>query len=149
MSDLNTVIDVMLPGDPGLGMPSASQIGFEAYLAQYRLGSMAQDFLQMLEGVCIEKYSMSLGQLSAAQCLQAIQACRLKDIRLFTAMVEHLFKAYYTAPEVLRLIGAGSVPPFPQGNALAQDDWTLLEPVYLRGPIYRECGVKLSESETP
>jgi hypothetical protein len=36
------------------------------------------------------------------------------------------------------IIGAGSVPPFPQGNPIEVDDWMILEQVYERGQVYRD-----------
>ena len=36
------------------------------------------------------------------------------------------------------LIGLEARPPFPQGYLLEEGDLTLLEPVYLRGKIYRD-----------
>jgi hypothetical protein len=138
MTDLNFIIDAMLPGDHLLGMPSGSSIGFDIYLKHNGLTSLSLEFIHMLEKVCEEKLGDSFASLDGIQKMQAINACKLVDVRLFSIMVSHLFKAYYTAPSVLNKIGAGSVPPFPNGNFLEEDDWSILEPVYERGSIFRE-----------
>lgn len=138
MTPLHLIIDTLLPGDPDLGMPSASQIDFDTFLSQKNLVSLAHDFVGMVDELCVQKQSLGFEHLSPEQRLQMINACKLVDVRMFTEMVSQLLRAYYTAPCVLIAIGAGSVPPFPEGHALGADDWTLLEPVYLRGPIYRE-----------
>jgi hypothetical protein len=39
--------------------------------------------------------------------------------------------------QVLNSIQSGSVPPFPEGNYLENDDWEILGPVFERGKIYR------------
>ena len=96
------------------------------------------DFIQMLDKVCEEKIGGAFAFLDEIQKLQAINACKLEDVRLFSTMVGHLLKAYYTAPSVLMKIRSGSVPPFPGGNYLEEDDWSILESVYERGQIYRE-----------
>jgi hypothetical protein len=138
MTGLNEIIGAMLPGDSALGMPSAAEVDFDIYLKQHRLESLATDFIIILNKVCEEKYSQNFFELDAVQKLQAINECKLVNVRVFSAMVNHVLKAYYTAPCVLMKIGAGSVPPFPRGNQIDQDDWTILEPVFERGQIYRE-----------
>ena len=138
MTDLKTVIDAMLPGDFALGMPSASTIDFEIYLKQHNLNQLSFDFIQMLDKVCEEKKGMAFVNLDEVKKMQVINACKLVDVRVFSAMVGHLLKAYYTAPSVLIKIKSGSVPPFPNGNPIEEDDWSILEPVYERGQVFRE-----------
>ncbi len=138
MKNLHVIIDAMLPGDPELGMKSGSTIDFGGYLGRHNLVDIADEFVAMLDKICIEKYSLSFVNLDAAQKMQVINACKLVNVRLFTCFVGHLLRAYYTTPSVLMQIGAVNIPPFPQGNSLAQDDWSILEPVYERGQVYRE-----------
>jgi hypothetical protein len=138
MTDLKTVIDAMLPGDSVLGMPCASTIDFEIYLKQHNLNHLSFDFIQILDKVCEEKIGMAFFDLDEVQKMQAINACKLVDVRVFSTMVGHLLKAYYTAPSVLIKIKSGSVPPFPNGNSIEEDDWSILEPVYDRGRVFRE-----------
>jgi len=137
MTDLHIVIDAMLPGDLELGMPSASLIDFGTYLKQFDKVELSKEFVSMVDKVCHEKHGIAFDQLDGMQKIQAINACKLENVKVFSEFVAHLLKAYYTTPCVLLKIGAGSVPPFPQGNPLGQDDWTILEPVYERGPIWR------------
>lgn len=136
--DLKAIIDTMLPGDPELGMPSASEIDFDVYLSQHRIENLANEFIQMLNKVCEEKYGQVFDELDGKIKMQAINSCKLVNVRLFSDLVGHLLKAYYTSPYVLAKIGAGSIPPFPQGNSIEQDDWSILESVYDRGRMYRE-----------
>lgn len=139
MTDLKTVIDTMLPGDSVLGMPCASAIDFEIYLKQHNLNQLSFEFIQMLNKVCEEKKGMAFVDLDEVQKMQAINACKLVDVRVFSAMVGHLLKAYYTAPVVLMKIKSGSVPPFPNGNSIEDDDWSILESVYEGGQVFREA----------
>lgn len=138
MTPLQLIIDTMLPGDPSLGMPSASEIGVDTCLKQKGLECLVNDFITMVDEVSAQKHGHCLGQLQPEQRLQVINACKLVNVRLFSEMLSQLLRAYYTNPRVLVAVGAGSVPPFPGGNALGSDDWSVLEPVFLRGPIYRE-----------
>ncbi len=138
MTAFDLVIDTILPGDPMIGMPSASQVGFDFYLRQQGAMESAQEFVAMIDRVSMHNFGLPFAEMGSEQRLQAVNAGKLEDVRLFSTMVTHLFKAYYTAPVVLHGLQVGSVPPFPRGNLMPADDWTLLEPVYERGRIYRE-----------
>ncbi|BBH14704.1 hypothetical protein JD974_22835 [Chromobacterium haemolyticum] len=138
MSDFDLIIDTMLPGDVELGMPPASRSGVGLYFAKHRLTELASDFAALLGEVCTEKFGAAFADLDAVQRLQAINACKLANVRVFSALLTQVFRAYYTEPAVLVLVGAGSVPPFPNGNSIGDDDWEILIPVYERGQMYRE-----------
>ena len=138
MTHLQFIIDAMLPGDPELGMPCASSIDFKAHLERHDLVGLAHEFVRLLDKACDDKFSLPFIDLDPEQKMQAINECKLVDVRGFSAFVGHLLRAYYTSQIVLMQIGAGSVPPFPQGNSLPQDDWSILEPVYERGQVYRD-----------
>jgi hypothetical protein len=135
---IDLVLDTMLPGDATLGLPPASRVDFEGYLLRHRATAQSDAFLAVLARVAIERGGAAFEALDATQRLAAINACRLADVRAFSAFVTHALRAYYTDRAVLASIGAGAAPPFPDGNPLGDDDWTLLEPVYERGPVWRE-----------
>lgn len=136
---LHAIVNTMLPGDVDLGMPPASEAGIQSYFSQNRLVELIDDFTRLLEGVALDKCGQAFLRLDVASRLQAINACKLVNVRLFSTFLTHVLRAYYTTPAILRSIGAGSVPPFPSGNDLAQDDWSMLEVVYERGQVYREA----------
>jgi hypothetical protein len=129
----------MLPGDASLGMPKASDIYFETYLQHHKVNAVAIAFVDLLDVVCEKKYNITFAAMEQPLQIKAINGCGLVDIRITYAFISHLFKAYYTSPIVLAKIGAGSIPPFPHGNQLEGDDWSILEKVYERGQIYRNA----------
>jgi hypothetical protein len=137
MMSMNKIIDAMLPGDDALELPPASQINFNEYLVCHDLALMAQNFLLLLDSVCMKKYSISFDDMDKSQYLEIFNACRLEDVQTFSMFVRHLLRSYYSAPIVLMRIGSGSSPPFPNGNTLNDTDWTILESVYERGSMYR------------
>lgn len=61
--------------------------------------------------------------------------CR-RCVALFGAAV---IQCYYTDARVLAAMNREAVPPFPNGNRLEQGDWSLLDAVRRRPPMYREC----------
>jgi hypothetical protein len=138
MTDLHLIVDSLLPGDPDHSLPPASGTDFIRYLDRHSLQALAADFIEMLDKMCMDKFALAFDKMDPEQQLKAINACKVVNVRLFSGFVTHLLKAYYTCPIVLERIGAGSFPPFPQGNMMDHDDWTVLEPVYERGKCYRD-----------
>ncbi|WP_431821054.1 hypothetical protein [Burkholderia sp. F1] len=138
---IGLVLDTMLPGDAELGLPGGAQVDFEGYALRHRVTAQVDALLVVLARVAQDRFGAPFESLDATQRLAAINACKLADVRAFTAFVTHAMRAYYTDRNVLARIGAGAVPPFPEGNALDADDWMLLEPVYERGPIWRDANV--------
>jgi hypothetical protein len=136
---IELVLDTMLPGDVSLGMPPASATDFEAYQLRHGTFEQVDAFLAMLAGVARDKFGQSFESLDATQRLAAINGCKVVDVRLFSAFLTHVMRAYYTDRGVLGRLSVGAVPPFPAGNELETDDWTLLEPVYLRGEMCRRA----------
>lgn len=140
---IDLVIDTMLPGDATLGMPPASTVDFAGYLRRHGIAAQVDGFLDVLARVAAEQFGQPFGTLDEAARLAAINRCKVADIRLFSAFVTHVLRAYYTDERILRGLSGGAVPPavppFPAGNPLDADDWAMLEPVYERGRIDRRA----------
>ncbi|MFM0034022.1 gluconate 2-dehydrogenase subunit 3 family protein [Paraburkholderia strydomiana] len=134
---IELILDTILPGDAALGMPPASMLDFEAYQLRHRVFDQVDAFVAMIDGVARERFGQPFEQLDASQRLAAINGCKVVDVRLFSSFLTHVMRAYYTDRRVLTQASAGAVPPFPAGNELDTDDWTILEPVYMRGTIWR------------
>ena len=49
-----------------------------------------------------------------------------------------VLSAYYRDDRVLRALGQEARAPFPQGHAVEQGDWGLLDPVKRRAPFWRD-----------
>lgn len=128
----------MLPGDAELGMPSASTVDADGYQLRHGVTQLFEQFAAVVAKVGSEKFGHPFDELDEAQRLATINACKLVDIRLFSAFVTHTFRAYYTDRRVLARVSTDAVPPFPAGNELGADDWSMLEAVYERGPVYRK-----------
>lgn len=137
---IELVWDAILPGDAALGMPAASTLDFEAYQIRHGISGVVNEFVGLVADVARKKFDKEFAELEGMQRLAAINGCKVVDIRLFSAFITHALRAYYTDRSVLTRLSAGAVPPFPAGNDLGTDDWTILEPVYERGPIYRDAG---------
>ncbi len=54
-----------------------------------------------------------------------------------TALVRVVLLCYYRDDRVMLSLGFEPRPPFPKGHVVEQGDWSLLDPVRKRSPIYR------------
>ena len=84
-----------------------------------------------------DQFSKNFNEIDKDQRMKVLNMCKLQDIKLFSLFLKHVFKAYYSDKRVLSILKVGSSPPFPDGNIIEEDDWTILLPVYERGSIYR------------
>jgi hypothetical protein len=53
------------------------------------------------------------------------------------ALVRVVLLSYYRDDRVMRSLGQEPRPPFPKGHVVEQGDWSLLDPVRARPPMYR------------
>ena len=135
---ISSILNSLMPGDEDLGMPPASKIDFHAYEIKYGIEQIVVDLLSVITRISNEFFLKDFVDLNEKQKLIILKEVKLKNMRLFLTFLEHCFKAYYSDKNVLLIINAGSSPPFPKGNVLEDDDWTILMPVYERGSIYRK-----------
>jgi hypothetical protein len=54
-----------------------------------------------------------------------------------TALVRVVLLCYYRDDRVMRSLGQEPRPPFPRGHVVEQGDWSLLDPVRTRAPMWR------------
>jgi hypothetical protein len=54
------------------------------------------------------------------------------------ALARVVLLCYYRDDRVMRSLGLEPRPPFPKGHVVEQGDWSLLDPVRARPPIYRQ-----------
>lgn len=140
MARIELILDTLIPADAELGMPAASRIGFDSYIQRYGIEDIVTRYGALADSLAQDKLARSFDSLDNEARLTILNASRSADIRLFSSFLTHVFRAYYSDRDVLERIGSGSVPPFPEGNPLDQDDWSCLEPVYERGQIFRDIG---------
>lgn len=136
MPRLECLLDTILPADDGRGMPPGS--AFAGAPCWHDLGNQLDDYLDQLDALAQAHSKQPFAALSGPDRLRCVQLSQRKQARLATPVLLAALKAYYSAPGVLRQLDAGAVPPFPAGNAMPEDDWLLLEPVFARGRMYRE-----------
>ncbi|MBL4603162.1 MAG: hypothetical protein JKY84_10465 [Emcibacteraceae bacterium] len=134
---IDILCDTILPGDEDLGLPSGAIIDIDRYIHRADIGAQVKEYGQLLDELSLEKFNEGFVALDVGLRLEIVELSRRRNNRLSNIIIIHCMKAYYTDANVLKWLPAGAVPPFPAGNPLKEDDWSLLEPVYERGQAYR------------
>lgn len=132
---LRALTGTMIPASARYGVPGADD---EAIFADIE-ASLGRD------GDSVRLALAQLGQLAARpfDALPAEErlavALRLRDEQpaLADVLMAVTVRCYYRDDRVMRSIGMEPRPPYPQGHEVEQGDWSLLEPVRARGPIWR------------
>lgn len=137
ITELELLLDTVLPGDEILGLPSARQAGVSSFLKNQGKLPLIIEYVDKLNSIAHIKYEKSWQSLDVGIRLQCIEISLRADLKLANSAISQLLKGYYSSETVLVQLNAGSVPPFPSGNVLKDNNWDLLESVFERGPIYR------------
>jgi hypothetical protein len=133
---LRCLAEMMIPASAEYGVPSA---GDDAIFADI-LRSFGRDaehvamVLRMLD-------TMSGGVFADldAERRDAV-AVRLREAGgdALMGVSRIILQCYYRDDRVMRSLGLEARPPFPEGFAVEQGDWSLLDPVRARPKLYRE-----------
>lgn len=136
-SKIELLLDSVLPGDETLGLPSASQADVYSFLQMYGHLPMIIAYIEILNNIAQQKYQTSWENLELVCHLQCVELSLRSNVQLANKAICQLLRSYYSSESVLVQLNVGSVPPFPIGNVLKDNNWELLEYVFDRGPIYR------------
>lgn len=127
----------MIPSSLEFGVPGAD----DSHIFADILRSINRDHAALLEALDVID-GIAGGRL--ADLPEPEQASRLAEFRarrpeLAKVIESATVRCYYRDDRVMASIGMEVRPPFPLGYEVEQGDWSLLDPVRLRGKIYRDA----------
>ena len=135
---LIAILNLIIPPSEDGKMPGAADIGFLAYIHNENILPWIREGLINIIEESHNKYEHEFSALSSSIQTQLIDDLKRKFLQFFNRLTTLVIQCYYQQDDVLEAIGLEARPPFPQGYLLEEGDLTLLEPVYLRGKIYRD-----------
>ena len=135
---LNVLLNLFIPPSEDGKMPGAADVGFLAYILNENILPWIREGLINIIEESHNKYSQEFSSLSGSEQTQLIDKLRRRFLQFFNHLTTQVIQCYYQHDDVLEAIALEARPPFPQGYLLEEGDLTLLEPVYLRGKIYRD-----------
>lgn len=133
---LRCVVGLMIPASAAHGVPGADDERiFADILAS--LGRETEAVRKALE----EIDALADGDFAAkprGEQIAVLERFRAHPSSRLTVLVNATVRCYYRDDRVMVSLGMEPRPPFPKGFEVPQGDWSLLEPVRARGPIWRE-----------
>ena len=132
ISELGRLAALMIPADAGFGMPAADDPAILADLVR----TLGRDRPLVREAMAA--LALLLAGLDLNACERVINEWMARGGAAASALGRVVAAAYYRDDRVLRAIGHEPRAPFPKGYEVEAGDWTLLEPVRRRAPLWRD-----------
>jgi hypothetical protein len=136
VESLRRLAGVMLPSSQAYRVPGADDPVIFADIIR-SLGRDAKNVrkaLAMLQAMIEDDFAT----IDASKAQTATTALLADVGPEITALGRAVLQCYYRADRVLRSLGLEPRAPFPNGHALAQGDWSLLEAIRGRPPMWRD-----------
>ena len=135
---LIAILNLIIPPSEDGKMPGAADVGFLTYIQNENNEQWIQEGLIKIIEESHNNYGQELSALSSSIQIELIDNLRRKFFQFFKHLTTLVMQCYYQHDNVLVKIGLEAKPPFPEGYRIVEGDLSLLEPVYLRGKIYRD-----------
>jgi hypothetical protein len=134
---LRVLVGAMIPASTRYEVPGADD---EAIFADI-VRSLGRDTQVVRRAIAVldDLAGGSLADCRAQARDDAIARFRSEHLALATTLVAVTTRCYYRDDRVMRSIGMELRPPYPKGFDVQQGDWSLLDPVRQRGPIWRQA----------
>lgn len=138
---LAILADRIIPASDEYGVPSAGDPAIVAAILgdaarhRERLGAA----LSALDAMARETHDAGFADLTSAQrdgIVDAFRAAHTADADLIAALTA---QCYYRDGRVMLSLGMELRPPHPLGYTAEQGDWSLLDPVRGRAPLFRKA----------
>jgi hypothetical protein len=134
--DLCRIAGLMIPASKAFGVPGADDpVIFADILAS--LGRDAADVTAALTRIS-DLAGGALSALDDARAEALAKTVLAGGDRTAAALGRVILQCYYRDDRVLRALGLEPGPPFPKGHSVEQGDWSLLDAVRDRKPLWRD-----------
>ncbi|MCP3983444.1 MAG: gluconate 2-dehydrogenase subunit 3 family protein [bacterium] len=130
-SVLGALLDTLVPASEDGRMPSASEVGFDAFLVTQ--GEAVAPALQAI----LAQLGDDFATLSAEARHEKVTELSASEPALFAGLLAQVYDCYYQDDRVRSAIGVVQGPVFPQGNEVARGNLTMLDPVIENCDQYR------------
>jgi Gluconate 2-dehydrogenase subunit 3 len=140
MAVLNALIDLLIPASPDRRMPAAKSLALFADISDMPAKDRAlfEGGLAELQARSTKRHGVGFAQLDASEAKTLADAVRSEGSPFVQCFMTQTVGRYLAHDVVMPLIGLDARPPWPQGNSVAEGDWSLLDVVRKRAKIYRE-----------
>jgi hypothetical protein len=134
-ADLRIVASMMIPASSEYGVPGADDAAIQADILT-TLGRDAPAVRDALDHLA-RLAGAPLAELDTARREAVATEFRKAGGLAAATLIRVVLQCYYRDDRVVRSLGLELRPPFPKGYQLEQGDWSLLDPVKARAPMWR------------
>ena len=133
--DLRAIAGVIIPASAEFDVPGADDPLIQADIVATlgRDAGRVRDALDELARLS----GMPLAGLDPARREAVAMELRAKGGAAVATLTRVVLQCYYRDDRVVRSLGLEPRPPYPKGHVLEDGDWSLLDPVRARLPMYR------------
>jgi hypothetical protein len=133
--DLRAIAGVIIPASPEFDVPGADDPAIQADIVATlgRDTGLVRESLDQLAQIA----GQPLASLDPARREAVAMELRSKGGAAVATLTRVVLQCYYRDDRVVRSLGLEPRPPYPKGHELEQGDWSLLDPVRARPPIWR------------
>ena len=133
--DLRVIAAMMIPESAEYRVPGADDPAIQAYI----LATLSRDAERVREALdhVARLAGRPLAELDVVRREAVVKEFRAAGGPAAATLIRVVLQCYYRDDRVLRSLGLELRPPFPKGHTLEQGDWSLLEPVKARPPMWR------------
>jgi hypothetical protein len=133
--DLRVVAGMIIPASDEYAVPGAADTAIQADI----LATLGRDTAMVREALehLARLAGMPLADLGETERDAIARQFRASGGVAAATLTRVVLQCYYRDDRVLHSLGLELRPPFPKGYGLEQGDWSLLEPVKARAPMWR------------
>ena len=135
--NLRAIAGVMIPASAEFDVPGADDPVIQADIAA-TLGRDANHVRQVLDELA-SLAGQPLASLDPAQREAVAAELRAKGGAAVATLARVILQCYYRDDRVVRSLGLEPRSPYPQGHVLEDGDWSLLDPIRARLPMWRRA----------
>jgi hypothetical protein len=133
--DLRVIAAVMIPASAEFNVPGADDPVIQADIVATlgRDTGLVRESLEQLARLAGQPFA----SLDQARREAMAAELRAKGGAAVSTLARVILQCYYRDDRVVRSLGLEPRPPYPKGYVLDDGDWSLLDPVRARSPIWR------------
>jgi len=135
--DLCAIAGVMIPASVEFDVPGADDPVIQADIVA-TLGRDADLVREALDKLA-QLAEQPLASLDPARREAVAAELRVKGGAAVATLTRVVLQCYYRDDRVVRSLGLEPRPPYPKGHELEDGDWSLLDPVRARPPMWRRA----------
>ena len=137
LDDLRAIAAEIIPASAEFDVPGADDPAIQADI----LATLGRDAALVRESLdqLARLVGGPLSSLDPARRQAVAMELRAAGGEAVATLTRVVLQCYYRDDRVLRSLGLEPRPPYPKGHVLEEGDWSLLDPVRARPPMWRRA----------